>query len=179
MDVLPNGWMERRDVLGSHGGLGQLVASVSSAGSFPPAPRLSHTPTSDFQPPYFPPPYNPISQQTMDFHHHVNDPYSHLGGFQAPQQHYHQLQERNVLRHRDDLHNMSGGGLQPHDRNRNDYGGMGRADLLVPRAPLSIGYGESDPSMLSLHAGNMMDDSGQSMDDSGGYMDQNQSVIRK
>lgn len=170
---------DRRDVLGSHAGIGQLVATVSSAGSFPPAPRLSHTPTSDFQPPYFPPPYNPITQQQVDFHsHHVNsDPYSHLSGFQPPQQHYHQLQDRNVLRHRDDLHNM--GGLQTHDRNRTDYGGMGRTDLLIPRAPLSIGYGETDPTLLSLHGGNMMDDVSQGLDDTGAYLDQNQSVIRK
>ena len=151
-------------MLGTHAGLGQLVATVSTAGSFPPAPRLSHTPTSDFQPPYFPPPYNPISQQPVEFHpHHVNaaDPYSHLGGFQTPQQHYHQLQDRNVLRHRDDIHNMTAGGLQTHDRNRNDYGGMSRTDLLVPRAPLSIGYGDHDQNMLSLHAGGLMDDNGQ------------------
>ncbi|KAL4235941.1 Transcription factor AP-2-alpha [Mactra antiquata] len=180
MDGLANGWMERRDVLGSHAGLGQLVATVSTAASFPPAPRLSHTPTSDFQPPYFPPPYNPISQQPVDFHPHpVNtDPYSHLSGFQPPQQHYHQLPDRNVLRHRDDIHNMAGG-LQPHDRNRTDYGGMGRTDLLVPRAPLSIGYGDTDPSLLNIHGGNMMDDGNQGMDDTGAYMDQNQSVIRK
>ena len=50
------------------------------------------------------------------------------------------------------------GGLQTHDRNRTDYNGMGRTDLLVPRAPLSIGYGDNDPGMLSLHGGNMMDD---------------------
>ncbi|KAI4806794.1 Transcription factor AP-2-alpha [Dissostichus eleginoides] len=34
------------------------------------APPLSHTPNSDFQPPYFPPPYQPIYPQSQD-------PYSH------------------------------------------------------------------------------------------------------
>nr|CBN81826.1 Transcription factor AP-2 alpha [Dicentrarchus labrax] len=40
------------------------------------APPLSHTPNSDFQPPYFPPPYQPIYPQSQDPYSHVNDPYS-------------------------------------------------------------------------------------------------------
>ena len=38
------------------------------------APPLSHTPNSDFQPPYFPPPYQPIYPQSQDPYSHVNDP---------------------------------------------------------------------------------------------------------
>ncbi|CAF94421.1 unnamed protein product [Tetraodon nigroviridis] len=40
------------------------------------APPFSHTPNSDFQPPYFPPPYQPIYPQSQDPYSHVNDPYS-------------------------------------------------------------------------------------------------------
>lgn len=153
-------FQERRDVIGSHPGLGQLVASVSSAGSFASAPRLSHTPTSDFQPPYFPPPYNPISQPAVEFHpHHVNaDPYSHLSGFQPPQHQYHSLQapERKVLGYRDDGNNMHTG-LQLQDRNR-EYGM--RRDFLVPSGHPPLGF-EQDPALLGLHNGSMMDDGNQ------------------
>ncbi|NWJ07606.1 AP2A factor, partial [Crypturellus undulatus] len=38
------------------------------------APPLSHTPNADFQPPYFPPPYQPIYPQSQDPYSHVNDP---------------------------------------------------------------------------------------------------------
>ena len=154
-------FQERRDVIGSHPGLGQLVASVSSAGSFPSAPRLSHTPTSDFQPPYFPPPYNPISQPPVEFHpHHVNaDPYSHLSGFQPPQHQYHPLQtpDRKVLGYRDDTNTMHAG-LQLQDR-RTEYG-MRRTDFLVPGGHPPLGF-EQDPTLLGLHNGSMMDDGSQ------------------
>ncbi|NWY04308.1 AP2A factor, partial [Nothoprocta ornata] len=40
------------------------------------APPLSHTPNADFQPPYFPPPYQPIYPQSQDPYSHVSDPYS-------------------------------------------------------------------------------------------------------
>ncbi|GAB6029933.1 hypothetical protein CHUAL_005628 [Chamberlinius hualienensis] len=77
--------MEER-VSGHTGGLGPIsgLGSVGGAGSFGGAPRLSHTPTTDFQPPYFPPPYN-LPQQQLDFHHtHVNpDPYSHINSLHA------------------------------------------------------------------------------------------------
>uniref|UniRef100_A0A3Q3AR63 Transcription factor AP-2 gamma (activating enhancer binding protein 2 gamma) n=1 Tax=Kryptolebias marmoratus TaxID=37003 RepID=A0A3Q3AR63_KRYMA len=40
---------------------------------YSPSPSLSHSASSDFQPPYFPPPYQPISYPQS------GDPYSHLG----------------------------------------------------------------------------------------------------
>ncbi|CAG2164586.1 unnamed protein product [Oppiella nova] len=93
--------LERRELVSGHGGgLGPISSIGGSTASFSSTPRLTHTPTSaDFQPPYFPPPYN-LPQQQLDFHHHhaVNaaaaaaaaDPYSHLNSLGAPQQ-YHQL----------------------------------------------------------------------------------------
>ncbi|KAK3579160.1 hypothetical protein CHS0354_022183 [Potamilus streckersoni] len=183
---LENIEQDRRDVIGNHGGLGQLVSTVATTASFPQPPRLSHTPTTgDFQPPYFPPPYNLPSQQPMEFHHHMNsDPYSHLSSFHQPTQQYHQLHtpDRNVLRHRDDLHNMHHG-LPTHDNRRPDYGVMRRPDILVPSHHPHLGYGEQDPSMLNLHGATAMgiDDGSQGGLDDTSYMnsDQNTSVIRK
>ncbi|XP_059836377.1 transcription factor AP-2 gamma isoform X2 [Hypanus sabinus] len=41
------------------------------------APPLSHTPSSDFQPPYFPPPYQPLTYtQSSEPYSHLSDPYS-------------------------------------------------------------------------------------------------------
>ncbi|XP_022646066.1 transcription factor AP-2-epsilon-like isoform X2 [Varroa destructor] len=83
-------WQERRDLVSTGAGGGGLGAAAP--GGFG-APRL--TPTSDFQPPYFPPPYNPLPpQQQLDFHG-TQDPYaSHLNSLHqssAVAQQYHQL----------------------------------------------------------------------------------------
>ncbi|XP_023701209.1 transcription factor AP-2 gamma isoform X1 [Paramormyrops kingsleyae] len=44
---------------------------------YSPAPSLSHSGSSDFQPPYFPPPYQPISYpQSTDPYSHLSDPFS-------------------------------------------------------------------------------------------------------
>ena len=85
---------------GSLGPITSISGSVGSTATFSTAPRLTHTPTSaDFQPPYFPPPYN-LPQQQLDFHHAhaVNaaaaaaaDPYSHLNSLASAPQQYHQL----------------------------------------------------------------------------------------
>lgn len=107
--------------MSSHsGGLGPITSIGGTVGTstFSSGPgRLSHTPSSaDFQPPYFPPPYN-LPQQQSDFHHaHVNavvaaaaDPYSHLNSLAATPQQYHQLhpaaqaaQRHQVLSRRDE-----------------------------------------------------------------------------
>lgn len=82
---------------GSLGPITSLSGSVGSTATFSSAPRLTHTPTSaDFQPPYFPPPYN-LPQQQLDFHHAhaaaaaAADPYSHLNSLASAPQQYHQL----------------------------------------------------------------------------------------
>ena len=119
-------------VSGHGGGLAPITSIGGSSGSFSSTSRLAHTPSSaDFQPPYFPPPYN-LPQQQIDFHHAhaVNaaaaaaavDPYGHLNSLAGQQQYHHaqihQSQARNahVLQasRRDDaelqLHsNMHGG----------------------------------------------------------------------
>jgi transcription factor AP-2 alpha/beta len=73
--------------------------------------RLAHTPTgtADFQPPYFPPPYNIQPHISADFQSpHVNavvsDPYvtSHLNSLHPPQPHYQISQRTDVLRRDND-----------------------------------------------------------------------------
>ena len=70
--------------MGHPGALDQLGTSVAS-GSFA-NHRLRSTPSTDFQPPYFPPPY-PVPQQPVEFPHHphhVNtDPYAHLNHYNS------------------------------------------------------------------------------------------------
>lgn len=52
--------------------LGTVTQHLYSA-----APPLSHTPSSDFGPPYFPPPYQPLAYtQSSDHYSHLSDPYS-------------------------------------------------------------------------------------------------------
>ncbi|XP_078275382.1 transcription factor AP-2 gamma isoform X3 [Rhinoraja longicauda] len=52
--------------------LGAVTQHLYSA-----APPLSHTPSSDFGPPYFPPPYQPLAYtQSSDHYSHLGDPYS-------------------------------------------------------------------------------------------------------
>ncbi|KAH9406413.1 Transcription factor AP-2-alpha, partial [Tyrophagus putrescentiae] len=93
---------DRRDLVSGHGGgLGPITSlggGSGGAGSFgSSSARLTHTPTaSDFQPPYFPPPYN-LQQQQLDFHHAhaaaavaAADPYAaHLNSLAGQQQYAH------------------------------------------------------------------------------------------
>ena len=147
---------DRRDLVGAHG-LDQL-GSTATSNSFSTTPthRLRHTPTtSDFQPPYFPPPYS-VPQQTMDFaHHHVNpDPYS-INHYQTPH-HHHQGYGVNPT----DRHHLLGGNdplsnsLAPrgfpssYDTRRPDYG-INRPEVLIaPRGPHEL----HDPSLLGIQS---------------------------
>lgn len=100
---------ERRDLVSSHssGTLGPITSLSGS--SFGSGARHGHS--SDFQPPYFPPPYN----HQPDFSHHAavvaaaSDPYGHLNSLAGNHQQYHQLHPaaqaargHNVLSRRDD-----------------------------------------------------------------------------
>lgn len=101
---------DRRDLVSSHssGSLGPITSLSGS--SFGSGARHGHS-SADFQPPYFPPPYN----HQPDFSHHAavvaaaSDPYGHLNSLAGNHQQYHQLHPaaqaargHNVLSRRDD-----------------------------------------------------------------------------
>ncbi|XP_060630780.2 transcription factor AP-2-alpha isoform X2 [Anolis sagrei] len=137
--------MDRHD--GASNGTGRLP-QLGSVGQSPysSAPPLSHTPNADFQPPYFPPPYQPIYPQSQDPYAHVSDPYS-LNPLHAQPQPQHpgwpgqrQNQEAGLLHsHRGLPHQLSG--LDP----RRDY--RRHEDLL--HGPHGLGAGLGD---LPIHA---------------------------
>ncbi|KAL8182513.1 UNVERIFIED_CONTAM: Transcription factor AP-2-alpha [Gekko kuhli] len=132
--------MDRHD--GTSNGTARLP-QLGSVGQSPytSAPPLSHTPNADFQPPYFPPPYQPIYPQSQDPYSHVNDPYS-LNPLHAQPQPQHpgwpgqrQSQETGLLHtHRGLPHQLSG--LDP----RRDY--RRHEDLLHGPHGLSSGLGD-------------------------------------
>ncbi|CAH2221968.1 transcription factor AP-2-epsilon isoform X2 [Pelobates cultripes] len=170
--------MERSDALnGSTGGSRLSQLSSLNQGAYSSAPPLCHTPASDFQPPYFPPPYPqpPLSysQSQESGYPHLADPYSSINPLH--QHHHHQQQqqvwhsqrgrqeEAGLLSHR-------GLGLDP----RRDYGGIPR---LLPG--LGDGGHSLAESALSLHglSHHSIEDM-QAVDESGvGILDQ--SVIKK
>jgi transcription factor AP-2 alpha/beta len=121
--------------------LDQLGTSAAASSFTNTQNRLRHTPTTDFQPPYFPPPYS-MPQQPVDFpHHHVNpDPYAHLnhyGQAAAAAAHHQQAYGVNTDRHhllgQDPLGN---GGLPRafpgYDTRRSEYDPVPRPDVLIP-----------------------------------------------
>ncbi|XP_077125967.1 transcription factor AP-2-alpha isoform X7 [Ranitomeya variabilis] len=137
--------MDRHD--GASNGTGRLP-QLGSVGQSPyaSAPPLSHTPNTDFQPPYFPPPYQPIYNQSQDPYSHINDPYS-LNSLHAQPQPQHpgwpgqrQSQEASLLHtHRGLPHQLAG--LDP----RRDY--RRHEDLL--HGPHGLGSGLGD---LPIHS---------------------------
>lgn len=138
--------MDRHD--GTSNGTARLP-QLGTVGQSPytSAPPLSHTPNADFQPPYFPPPYQPIYPQSQDPYSHVNDPYS-LNPLHAQPQPQHpgwpgqrQSQESGLLHtHRGLPHQLSG--LDP----RRDY--RRHEDLL--HGPHGLGSGLGDLPIHSL-----------------------------
>ncbi|KAL6457139.1 hypothetical protein MHYP_G00341020 [Metynnis hypsauchen] len=118
--------------------------------SFSAAPPLCHTPASDFQPPYFPPPYPqaslPYPQSQDASYPHLPDPYQSLSSLHAPQhlpqhlppqQQQHQQQQQQWLSQRSRAEDSL---LSP--TLRRDY-------ASVPR--LLHGLGEDGP--LAMHHG--------------------------
>ncbi|XP_075069156.1 transcription factor AP-2-alpha isoform X7 [Mixophyes fleayi] len=138
--------MDRHD--GTSNGTARLP-QLGSVGQSPyaSAPPLSHTPNTDFQPPYFPPPYQPLYPQSQDPYSHVNDPYS-LNSLHAQPQPQHpvwpgqrQSQETSLLHtHRGLPHQLSG--LDP----RRDY--RRHEDLL--HGPHGLGSGIGDIPIHSI-----------------------------
>lgn len=86
---------ERADGLSSSpGGRLSQLSSLSSPGAYSSAPPLCHTPASDFQPPYFPPPYPQSSLPYATAQSQDYEPYASLNQLHqhhaAHAQHHHQ-----------------------------------------------------------------------------------------
>ncbi|KAK8745226.1 hypothetical protein OTU49_000519 [Cherax quadricarinatus] len=100
--------MEER-VGGHPSSLGPItsIGGVGGSASFASTPRI-HTPTTDFQPPYFPPPYLGTENQ-MTTHHPAADPYQ-LHSLPANYTTYTSatLQNRHEVQRRDDPLHVSG-----------------------------------------------------------------------
>uniref|UniRef100_A0A3Q2G0A0 Transcription factor AP-2 epsilon n=1 Tax=Cyprinodon variegatus TaxID=28743 RepID=A0A3Q2G0A0_CYPVA len=83
--------MERADGLSGSSPSGRLsqLSSLNQA-AYSSAPPLCHTPASDFQPPYFPPPYPqsslPYSQSQESAYSHLSDPYPSINSIHQHQQ---------------------------------------------------------------------------------------------
>nr|XP_019959303.1 PREDICTED: transcription factor AP-2-epsilon [Paralichthys olivaceus] len=81
--------MDRADGLSGSSPSGRLsqLSSLNQA-AYSSAPPLCHTPASDFQPPYFPPPYPQSSlpySQSQDYSH-LSDPYTSINSIHQHQQ---------------------------------------------------------------------------------------------
>ncbi|XP_038666163.1 transcription factor AP-2-alpha isoform X2 [Scyliorhinus canicula] len=140
--------MDRHD--GASNGTPRLpqLGTVSQS-PYPTAPPLSHTPNTDFQPPYFPPPYQPIYPQSQDPYSHVNDPYSLNSLHPQPQPQHptwpqRQNQEAGILHQPRGLPQLAG--LDP----RREYR---RPEVLLHSAHgLDSGLGDSLPIHSIAHS---------------------------
>ncbi|XP_050710065.1 transcription factor AP-2-epsilon-like isoform X2 [Eriocheir sinensis] len=126
-DVADDGDDEER-VGGHPSSLGPItsIGGVGGSASFASTPRI-HTPTTDFQPPYFPPPYLGTENQ-MTTHHPAADPYQ-LHSLPANYTTYTSatLQNRHEVPRREDPLHVSGQvGL--YDRS---YAGVDRAGAVL------------------------------------------------
>ncbi|KAK8745220.1 hypothetical protein OTU49_000519 [Cherax quadricarinatus] len=105
------------------------IGGVGGSASFASTPRI-HTPTTDFQPPYFPPPYLGTENQ-MTTHHPAADPYQ-LHSLPANYTTYTSatLQNRHEVQRRDDpLHVVSSSGqVGLYDRS---YASVDRAGAVL------------------------------------------------
>ncbi|KAL6485566.1 hypothetical protein MHYP_G00049580 [Metynnis hypsauchen] len=142
---------DRHDGVPGHSSRLSQLGSVSQ-GPYSSAPPLSHAPSSDFQPPYFPPPYQPLPpyHQGQDPYSHVNDPYA-LNALHQP----HQQHPWGSSRQRQDGGGAEAGGggsllAQPRAAlpqlsgldPRRDYSAVRRPDVLLHSAPHALEAGD-------------------------------------
>ncbi|XP_033846811.1 transcription factor AP-2-beta [Periophthalmus magnuspinnatus] len=170
---------DRHDGVSSHGSRLSQLGSVSHATPYSSAPPLSHAPSSDFQPPYFPPPYQPLAHyQSQDPYSHVSDPYALNSLHQSQQGAWGTRQRQDAAGERVDSSSLLAQpraslpqiGLDP----RRDYGHMRRPDVLLHAHP-GLDPGMGDGLLHGLHG---LEDV-QTIDDTNGTNVLDQSVIKK
>ncbi|XP_066515251.1 transcription factor AP-2-beta-like [Hoplias malabaricus] len=198
---------DRHDGVPGHGGgtrLSQLGSVSQGPFTSPSAPPLSHAPPADFQPPYFPPPYQPLPpyHQSADAYAHVSDPYA-LNALHAP---HHQQQPPPHPQHvwssarsrQDSNVSASDGGssvlaqpraslpqleLEP----RREYGSARRHDLLLHAHAHAAAAAHAHGLETGLGSDGLLHGLAHGMDDPHGMEDANnsgmslldQSVIKK
>ncbi|XP_037549409.1 transcription factor AP-2-epsilon [Nematolebias whitei] len=168
--------MERADGLGGSSPGSARLAQLSSLNqaSFSSAPPLCHAPASDFQPPYFPPPYPqsslPYSQNQDPAYAHLSEPYPPIGPM-----HQHQQAAWHAQRARSE----EGGLLAPAHRAlsldpRRDY-------PAVPRLLHGLGEGAAalGEGALGMHLGHHGLDELQGMEEGSALGILDHSVIKK
>ncbi|XP_061843174.1 transcription factor AP-2-beta isoform X1 [Nerophis lumbriciformis] len=172
---------DRHDGVSSHSSRLSQLGSVSHGGPYSSAPPLSHAPSSDFQPPYFPPPYQPLAHyQSQDPYSHVGDPYSLNSLHQSQQGAWGARQRQDAAGERMDSSSLL---AQPRASlpqlpgldHRRDYGGVRRPDVLLHAAHPGLESGMGDGLLHGLHG---MEDV-QTIDDTNGTNILDQSVIKK
>lgn len=146
---------DRHDGVSSHGSRLSQLGSVSHASPYSSAPPLSHAPSSDFQPPYFPPPYQPLAHyQSQDPYSHVSDPYALNSLHQSQQGAWGTRQRQDAAGDRVDGSSLLAQpraslpqiGLDP----RRDYGHVRRPDVLLHAHP-GLEPGMGDGLLHGLH----------------------------
>ncbi|XP_023808978.1 transcription factor AP-2-beta isoform X1 [Oryzias latipes] len=171
---------DRHDGVSSHSSRLSQLGSVAHGGPYSSAPPLSHAPSSDFQPPYFPPPYQPLAHyQSQDPYSHVSDPYSLNSLHQSQQGAWGARQRQDASGERMDGSSLLAqpraslpqlSGLDP----RRDYG-VRRPDVLLHSTHPGLEPGMGDSLLHGLHG---MDEV-QAIDESNGTNILDQSVIKK
>lgn len=165
---------DRRDMFNNHSGF--IHTPSSSIGSshfttFPPQ-------ITDYQTPYFPPPFNPIPHQPSQFqtHHFTPEPYSHLSNFQPTQHHYQpvtSVSDRSQQQHRDDLQNMPGTQLH------NEFGAIPKVDFQMHAGMQPMAFGDNDHDMIHMNGGAFLNDDHSDDDDSEHSGSNKTSVIKR
>jgi len=175
---------ERRDMYGGQGGsyvttsLSGLHVPTSHFTSFPPPPAIS-----DYQTPYFPPPFNPVPHQPAPQYQPYNpDLYSHhLSSFPASHGHYQTIQQVPDTRYQ-----PSQGSIQPLTTNGQmnaDYGHNVKMEYAGTMAGMhGLGYrDETDGDMIhEMHEDDLcLDDEDSGDMDDEGRENNKQSVIKR
>ncbi|XP_037651013.1 transcription factor AP-2-epsilon isoform X1 [Sebastes umbrosus] len=172
---------DRADGLSGSSPSGRLsqLSSLNQA-AYSSAPPLCHTPASDFQPPYFPPPYPqsslPYSQSHQDSYSHLSDPYPSINSIHH--QHQQQVASWHSQRSRSSSDDAAGLLSQSHRAlsldPRRDY-------AAVPRLLHGLGEGAAalGDGPLGMHMGHHGLDDLQGMEEGSALGILDHSVIKK